>query len=146
MIAAVFVLPISASAYADASQFGRYMTMSNQLTSSQVDLLSQTVQIRFPQSVVTVGDAMNYMLKFSGYALISMNKMNPALETTLSKPLPVVDREIGPVRLKDGLTTLAGPSFYLLHDPVNRIVDFKLKPAYQKLYQKKIKANKRTSL
>jgi hypothetical protein len=34
--------------------------------------------------------------------------------------------------LSDGLTTLSGPAFELIHDPVNRTVDFKLKPAYQK--------------
>jgi hypothetical protein len=51
--------------YADeTTTVGRYLTVSNKPTSAQTNLLSQTIQVRFPQGIQTLGDAMNYLLKF----------------------------------------------------------------------------------
>ncbi len=114
---------------------GRYLTVSNHPKMSQLDLLSQSIQVRFPEKIQTIGEAINYLLRFSGYSLIADNKMNKALKITLTKPLPIIDRELGPMSLKEGLTTLAGVAFTLYQDPVNRVIDFKLKPTYQKFLQ-----------
>lgn len=132
--AAGLLLCAAFSAQADDSmtQFGRYLTAINKPTLAQTDLLSQIMQVRFPQNVQTIGDAMNYLLKFSGYSLIEDNKRSSELKNTLSKPLPTVDRDFGPMSLKDGLTTLIGPAFSLVHDPLNRTIDFHLKPEFKK--------------
>jgi conjugative transfer region protein (TIGR03748 family) len=122
----------------NVTQIGRYLTVSNKPKISQIDLLSQTVQVRFPQNIQSIGDAMNYLLRFSGYSLASPAHTNSALKITLSKPLPIIDRELGPVSLKEGLVTLSGPAFYLVENPVNRIVDFELKPTYKKFMKNKI--------
>ncbi len=119
---------------ANQTQISRYITVSNKPVISQINLLSQTVQIRFPESIQTVGDAMKYLLKFSGYSLIAEDKMQPAFKTTLLKPLPIIDRAIGPESTTDALITLAGPAFFLVNDPVNRTVNFKLKKFYVKKY------------
>lgn len=121
------------SAQADDSmtQFGRYLTTINKPTQAQTDLLSQTMQVRFPQTVQTIGDAMNYLLKFSGYSLIAEKNRSAELKNTLSKPLPTVDRDFGPMSLKDGLITLIGPAFSLAHDPLNRTINFDLKPQFK---------------
>lgn len=116
------------------SQVGRYLTISHKTNQSQMNLLSQNIQVRFPQTVQTIGDAINYLLRFSGYSLVAIDQMNSALKTTISKPLPVIDRELGPISLKDGLITLVGPAFYIKEDPINRLVDFQLKPAFAKRY------------
>jgi conjugative transfer region protein (TIGR03748 family) len=116
----------------DNTSIGRYLSVSNKPTHAQVDLLSQTIQVRFPQTVQTVGDAINYLLKFSGYSLIEMNKRSAALKNTLSKPLPAVDRDFGPMSLKDGLITLIGQAFNLKQDVLNRTIDFALKPQYKR--------------
>jgi conjugative transfer region protein (TIGR03748 family) len=84
-----------------------------------------------------VGDAVNFLLKYSGYSLVSEPDINHALKITLEKPLPIVDKEIGPVTLKTGVKTLIGPAFYLTQDPVNRVIDFKLKPNYLKFIHSK---------
>jgi conjugative transfer region protein (TIGR03748 family) len=118
-----------------STQTGRYLTVENKPLSSQIHLLSQTIQVHFPQNIQTVGDAMNYLLHISGYSLVSENNMCPALKITLSKPLPIIDRSLGPLSLKDGLTTLAGPVFALIQDPINRTVNFDLTPEYQKKIQ-----------
>jgi conjugative transfer region protein (TIGR03748 family) len=112
------------------SQVGRYLTVTNQPQYAQIYVLSQIIQLRFPVNVKTVGDAMSYLLQFSGYSLIPSENMDSAFKITLSKPLPLIDRNLGPITLKDGLITLAGTAFYLIHDPVNRTVNFKLKPKY----------------
>jgi conjugative transfer region protein (TIGR03748 family) len=116
----------------DITQTGRYTTINNKPKISQTDLLSQTIQLRFTRNILTVGDAMNLLLKFSGYSLVSESQMCPEFKITLNKPLPLVDRELGPVTLREGLTTLAGSPFYLISDPVNRTINFTLKSEYLK--------------
>lgn len=114
------------------TQVSRYLTIPNKPNLYQTNLLSQQIQVRFTRNIQTVGDAMNYILRFSGYSLIPESQMNPALKLTLEKQLPIVDRELGPMTLREALITLVGPAFSLSHDPVNRFVNFELKSSYQK--------------
>lgn len=130
----IFGYPLAIYANETDSQVGRYLTVSNKTNSSQIHLLSQSIQVRFPQEVKTIGDAINYLLRFSGYSLIATEQMNPALKTTISKPLPIIDRTLGPIALKAGLLTLVGSAFYIKEDPINRVVDFQLKPKFAKRY------------
>lgn len=118
----------------DISQVSRYMTVDNKPNKSQMDLLSQVVQIRFPQNIQTIGEATQYLLQFSGYSLVDASQMSTSLKTLLSKPLPVVDRELGPISLEQGLITLTGTTFTLNSDPINRTINFTLKPAFAKTY------------
>src|SRR5437016_1484115 len=85
----------SAEQYA-VTQVGRYLTVFNKSTIPQVDLLSQIVQVHFPQNIQTVGDAMNYLLQWSGYSLVIEANRSKALKIILAKPLPLIDRELGP--------------------------------------------------
>jgi conjugative transfer region protein (TIGR03748 family) len=128
-------------AYENATQIGRYVTVSNQPKLSQVNLLSQIIEVRFPQNVRTIGSAMNYLLHFSGYSLVAAPHINPAFKNTLNKTLPIVDRQFGPMSLRNGLATLAGPAFNLIDDPVNREVNFSLNTTF--LSPNKVKAHGR---
>lgn len=118
----------------DTNTVGRYLSVSNKPLHEQQDLLSQIFQVHFPKEVQTIGDAMQYLLRYSGYSLVAETNQSAALKNTLKKPLPLVDRNFGPMSLKDGLSTLAGPAFILMQDPLNREVNFKLKSniAWQK--------------
>jgi conjugative transfer region protein (TIGR03748 family) len=118
------------------TQIGRYTTVINKPTSSQVNLLSQVIQVHFPQNIITINDAVTYILHLSGYSLVDDNKMNAALKITLTKPLPLVDRNFGPMSLADALNTLAGPAFNLEHDPITRTINFSLKKEYLKSFSK----------
>lgn len=111
---------------------GRYLSVVDKPSQEQQYLLSQTIQVRFPQIVQTIGDAMNYLLRYSGYSLVEEAHQNTALKITLQKPLPLVDREFQIVSLRDALTTLAGPVFTLVQDDLNREVDFHVKPNFIK--------------
>lgn len=123
-------------AYENVTQVGRYSTISNKPMHFQIDLLSQTIQVCFTRNIKTVGDAINYLLRFSGYSLIQESKMSSALKNILEKPLPIIDHELGPLALSDALQTLVGPAFVLKQDPVNRVVDFKLKSEYLRFVNK----------
>lgn len=129
---AIFIVASSAFAQTHTTNIGRYMTVIDKPKNAQINLLSQTIEVRFPQNVQNIHDAMNYLLRLSGYRLVNQNQMNSSLKETLEKPLPAVDRDFGPMSLKDGLTTLAGPAFTLIQDTLNRTIDFRIKPAFLK--------------
>lgn len=124
------LLAFGAYAKTDNTQISRYSTVANKPTAAQRDLLSQTIQMRFPESVTTVGEAMQYLLRYSGYSLADEKTQPEALKTTLKKPLPLVDRSLQPMSLNDALTILAGPAFALQQDALNREVNFQVKPAF----------------
>ena len=130
------ILTLSMNVYADTTQLGRYLTVDNKPKAAQVDLLSQEFQVRFPASVQTIGDAMEYLLKQSGYSLVPEEKRSAELKIALSKPLPAIDRDFGPMKLKDGVSTLVGPVFVLMNDPLNRMIGFQISQKYAALYQK----------
>ncbi len=115
----------------EGTQTSRYLTIKNKPKLEQVDLISQTIQVSFPTNILTVGDAIKYLLRFSGYSLVSEARMNQALSITLQKPLPLVDRTLGPISLHDALKTMTGVGFDLMLDPIHREVDFKLKKSYE---------------
>jgi conjugative transfer region protein (TIGR03748 family) len=132
-----FAQGVSNSIQGSASTvIGRYLGVTNQALPQQNDLLNQTFQIHFPLSIKTVGDAMNYLLQFSGYRLVSENMLIPEARQLMQLPLPQSDRVLGPLTLKDGLLVLAGKPFGLLVDPVHRLIAFRLLNSYEAIYQK----------
>jgi type IV pili sensor histidine kinase/response regulator len=119
-----------------ATIIGRYLAVPNVASPAQADLLSQTFQIRFPASITTIGDAIHYLLRFSGYSLVDDNALLPAVKNLLGLPLPQAHRALGPLSLQDGLLTLAGYPFGLIVDPVHRLISFRVLTAFQPLYQR----------
>jgi conjugative transfer region protein (TIGR03748 family) len=128
---------VSASNTQSTTMIGRYLNVTNQPLPQQESLLDQTFEVRFPVSVKTVGDGMNYLLRFSGYSLVSENALISPAQQLMKLPLPQSERTLGPLTLRDGLLTLAGKPFGLLIDPVHRLIAFRLVKPYQSLYQEK---------
>ncbi len=128
------ILPLSFSH--EQIQVNRYNTVTMNASPSQINPLLMTVQFKFPDSVATVGDAVAYALRYSGYRLVALDKQSSVLKAVLSQPLPISDRDIGPLSLKTALVVLVGqPVFTLVMDPVHRVVNFELKPHVKLLYQ-----------
>ena len=126
-----------------AIQTDRYTTVKAEATAAQINPLLAMIQIKFPISVQTIGDAVHYILQYSGYDLTPLGKQSPLVKATLSKPLPIVDRNLGPIQLQSALTVLMGEAvFELEQDPVHRLVSFKLKPKYAKLYSSSSQSGK----
>ncbi|MBD2812637.1 pilus assembly protein PilL, partial [Xenorhabdus sp. Vera] len=98
-------------------------------TVAQRDLLSQLVDVRISVSQKsTVGDAMRYVLRQSGYTLCTPEKTNDIL---YRQPLPSVHYQLAPIRLRTALQLMAGPAWQLEVDEVQRVVCHHLRPGYQ---------------
>ena len=108
-------------------QVGRYSVLRTLPTVAQLDPLAARVTVRFPESVQTVGQAVQHLLRESGYRLADSS--TGASATLLGLPLPGVQRSLGPVALRQALAVLGGPAFRLVQDPLHRLVAFERCPA-----------------
>ncbi len=116
---------------ANVTQINRYATVQNKPLAAQLNPLLAVQQVHFSQDIKTVGQAMMYWLNYSGFHLASIDKQPPSLQAVMRQSLPQVDRNLGPLTVKDGLEVLAGQQvFSLIQDPLLREVNFKLKPAF----------------
>lgn len=107
-------------------QVGRYSLLAATATDAQANLLATTITVSFPARIVTVGEAVQYLLQRSGYRLANESRISPETAELLILPLPAVHRHLGPITLTQALETLVGPAFRLIHDPVHRLVSFEL--------------------
>jgi len=95
-------------------------------TDAQADLLATTIKVQIPERIQTVGEAIGYLLLRSGFRLADPRAMSPQALALFELPLPAVHRSLGPITLRQGLATLAGPTFQLVQDPVHRLIAFEL--------------------
>ncbi|POW54883.1 pilus assembly protein PilL [Candidatus Pantoea alvi] len=110
-------------------RYDRYLLVSTDPQAVQRDPLSQIIDVRIPSSVQpTVADAMRYALKQSGYSLCQTGPANGVL---YRQPLPAVQFQLGPIRLRTALQVLAGPAWELEVDDVQRVVCHSLRAGYQ---------------
>ena len=107
-------------------QVGRYAVMKEKPTEGQLHPLVASTEVLFPDDVQSVGQAMRHLLEMQGYALGQPSDRldNADLMKLLNMPLPEIHRDLGPMTLSDLLETLAGPAWFLVHDPVQRLVSF----------------------
>jgi type IV pili sensor histidine kinase/response regulator len=114
----------SVNLQANELQVGRYSLMTATPTEAQAELLAATITVRFPKRIQTVGEAVPYLLQRSGYRLATAESTGPDTDALFALPLPAVHRNLGPMTLRDALEILAGPAFYLVEDPVHRLITF----------------------
>ena len=118
---------------ANVTQVGQYATVDNKPLAAQINPLMTVQQIHFPQNVKTVGEAMSYWLQYSGFALSQEAKDSAALSIVMSRPLPQVVRNLGPLTVAEGLEVLAGKTVFTMKDnPLTREVSFYLNPQFAK--------------
>lgn len=105
------------------TRYNRYTLVEVGATESQKDLLTQIIDVTIPVSAkqpATVADAMQYVLLNSGYQLCS----DETMAAFRGFQLPIAHRHLGPISVKDALSTLAGPAWNLQVDHHNRLVCF----------------------
>lgn len=108
-------------------QVGRYSTLKETATPAQINPLLAIVQVKFPTTVQSVSDAINYLLRYTGYTLVDVTARSKPLQTVLSKPLPYMDRTLGPLSTHEALEVLVGKGLFVVQkDPLNRTVNFTL--------------------
>ena len=109
-------------------QIGRYTSVSISPTKPEINPLLAVSVFNFPPSVYSVGEAINQVLATTGYKLST--HISPQVEKTLNKSLPITDRKLGPMTIQSALKVLVGYEVYeLQRDPLNRLVNFKIKPS-----------------
>lgn len=104
----------------------RYSSISTKPSKAQEDLLSVIIEIKFPHTVQTVGNAIDNTLINSGYKLADITSSDPKLLILINSPLPGVHRNLGPIPLRDALKVLSGSAWSLVVDPLHRLVSFDL--------------------
>ncbi|MGY8619866.1 PFGI-1 class ICE element type IV pilus protein PilL2 [Pantoea agglomerans] len=110
-------------------RYDRYLLVSTDPQAAQRDPLSQIIDVRIPSSIQpTVADAMRYALKQSGYSLCQTGPANGVL---YRQPLPAVQFQLGPMRLRTALQVMAGAAWQLEVDDVQRVVCHSLRAGYQ---------------
>ena len=110
----------------------RYTLIELRPELQQQDLQQQIIDLRIPASAsTTVGDAMHYVLRHSGYRLC---EGDPALATLWVLPLPAAHLQLGPLPLNQTLQLLAGSAWRLSVDEHMRQVCFIAAPLDGEFY------------
>lgn len=132
------VVPTQAEAYqvgkppepAQTVRTGRYSYAAVGAQAAQVDPLLAVIDVRLPADVTTVEEAVNYLLRRSGFNLLPPDPGDEAVGFLLGQPLPDVHRHLGPISLREALLTLGGKAFNVNVDYVYRKVGYRVSPAY----------------
>ena len=128
-------LMVFSNAFAsDYTQTNRYTKIENVVSYAQANPLKVVINTNLPQSVVSVGDAVKFLLSRSGYRLASENVLPNEAVTMLGLELPAIQRKIEHVTLDKTLAMLAGDAFELVIDPIHRKIGFKIKSDIKSLY------------
>jgi conjugative transfer region protein (TIGR03748 family) len=115
------------------TQIDRYSTVENKPTLAQINPLFAIAEFHFPASIKTVGEAIQMVLDNTGYELAVADHLSVWVKEVTAKPLPITNRQLGPLTIKDMLTVLMGNDvFNLLVDPLHRKINFEMKPSIAK--------------
>ena len=109
-------------------QVNQFTSVSTKPTLAQREPLLAISEFKFSPKIKTVGQAIHQVLEDTGYSLVSVSKLSSIVQEVLKKPLPVTQRELGPITVSEALKVLIGDDvFYMRIDHLNRLVTFKLK-------------------
>lgn len=115
-------LPSIPNDWIPVARYGRYTLMALTPRAAQHNLLLQPVQVVIPANkAATVGEALNEVLRHSGYSLCDSSA---EVSVLYDLPLPAPHRHLGPLLLYDALRTLAGAAWVLAVDNTTRQVCF----------------------
>lgn len=120
------VVPLASTALAaDETQVARYTTVSAAPGEADANPLAVVAKVHFPREVVvTVGDAVRYLLIRTGYRLLPAERMLPAVSDVFALPLPDNQRVLGPYRVEALLGVLMGKPYTLRVDPALRTISY----------------------
>ncbi|WP_050857113.1 PFGI-1 class ICE element type IV pilus protein PilL2 [Burkholderia pseudomallei] len=108
-------------------RYGRYTLIELIPDDGQRDLMQQVIDLTIPSAAnATVGDALHYVLRRSGYRLCDERVDTTAVLYAL--PLPAAHEHLGPLTLRDALQLLAGPRWTLQINDETREVCFAPQP------------------
>jgi len=104
-------------------RYGRYTLIELVPDDDQRDLMQQVIDLTIPAANhATVGDALHYVLRRSGYRLCDERADTTAVLYAL--PLPAAHEHLGPIALREALQLLAGSRWTLQVNDETREVCF----------------------
>lgn len=109
----------------------RYVNAQAVPEPGQRDLLSNIVELEFPDQIHNVGRALKFVLEHYGFRLADCQTVIQEQYLLFMLPLPSPHRQLGPVTLSDALSILGGKGFVHSVNPVNRTVCYQLREEYQ---------------
>ena len=110
----------------------RYVSVQVGATPAQLNLLESVLSVHIPESIETIGAAIEYVLHPYGFRLFNKEEALPEQALLLSLALPDPHRTLSPITLIDALKLLGGESFEVTINPVTRTVSYALKKDYKK--------------
>jgi type IV pili sensor histidine kinase/response regulator len=109
-------------------RYDRYLLVSIDPKVEQHDPLSGIIELRIPASTQpTIGDALRYVLRQSGYSLCATGQASRVL---YRQRLPGVQYRLGPMRLRTALQLMGAPAWQVEVDDVQRVVCHRLRERY----------------
>ena len=110
-------------------QVGRYTAIPSTPSDKVIDPLLVIAKLTFPrQTVVTIGDAINYALMRTGYRVA--DDIGQSAKLFLALPVPENQRSIGPYQVQNILAVLIGKSWTVTVDHRSRVVGFVSAPGF----------------
>lgn len=100
----------------------RYTRVNTSALPEQQEPLNALVHITIGKDVLTVGQAIQEVLKGSGYRWVPLGDD----KLLMGLPLPAIVRDMGPIRVGDAARTLAGNSWIMRTDSLNRVIQFEI--------------------
>lgn len=100
----------------------RYTLSQVQVREDQLAPLETVITLGFGSNVITVGDAIQELLSGSGYRWVIENERSDQLLNQLE--LPLVNRDLGPIKLRDALITVVGRAWELEVNELTRQISF----------------------
>ena len=124
-------IPISAFSQNDKEVVEQgYLITKIGADDSQAHLLDSILNIRMPDTIQTVGAAVEYILSQYGYSLGIEEGIHEEQYVLLVKALPQPHREFEVVSVREILIVLAGGVYDLYVNPVSRTITYILKDEY----------------
>lgn len=116
----------------DVVRQSRYVSQQVGPTLAQTDVMQSVVRVSIPEQILSVGAALQYLLKPYGYQLDDAmdDSESLAVYVLLTRTLPEPHRTLDAMTLHDALDVLGGASFETVINPVLRTVRYRLKPGF----------------
>lgn len=121
---------VASALYAE-DRVSRYSIANTTVSPDLQNPLTVVVDVTYPPNVLTVGDAVRYLLRDSGYSLAKGVNAPNEQRILLSLPLPAAQRKTGRVELLTALMFLADPAYRLVIDKLHRQIAFTAMAEYQ---------------
>lgn len=112
----------------------RYLKIDTSIKDDQLWTLNEVVDFKASE-YQTIKAALQALLARSGYQLDPQVDSVTVIRTIINKPVPVIHSEFIGNKTHDIARALIGPTFNLVVDPINRLVNFELSQEYAELVQ-----------